>query len=84
MDFQDGASALFVAAQNGHIHTVETLLSHNAVLDSARLDGATPLWIAAQMGHDHSVRRLLKAGAKVDSTRHVSVTCKNVNDTSHL
>lgn len=69
---QDGATALFIAAQNGHLRILEVLLEHGAKTDAARTDGATPLWIAAQMGHDHVVRRLLKAGAKVDATRHVS------------
>lgn len=69
---QDGATALFIAAQNGHVRILEVLLEHGAKTDAARTDGATPLWIGAQMGHDHVVRRLLKAGAKVDATRHVS------------
>lgn len=69
---QDGATALFIAAQNGHLRILEVLLEHGAKTDAARTDGATPLWIASQMGHDHIVRRLLRAGAKVDATRHVS------------
>lgn len=70
---QDGATALFIAAQNGHVRILEVLLERGAKTDAIRTDGATPLWIAAQMGHDHVVRRLLKAGARVDSTRHVKI-----------
>ena len=70
--WQDGATALFIAGQNGHIRILEILLERGAKTDAARTDGATTLWIAAQMGQDHVVRMLLKAGAKVDATRHVS------------
>lgn len=82
--FQDGATALFIAAQNGHERILEILLEQGAKTDAARTDGATALWIAAQMGHDHIVRRLLKAGAKVDATRHVMHTfsCFNYNPNS--
>lgn len=73
--FQDRATPLFIAAQNGHYQILMFLLSQGAEPDTRRTDGATPLWIAAQMGHHNIVRELLHHGARVDSTRHVSITC---------
>ena len=67
---QDGASPLFLAAQNGHTREVVFLTGvEGIVLDQQRRDGASPLWIAAQMGHDDIVRILLKAGSGVDLPR---------------
>lgn len=72
LQFQDRATPLFIAAQNGHYKILVYLLAQGADADPRRTDGATPLWIAAQMGHDHIVAQLLKAGARVDAARHVS------------
>lgn len=74
--FQDRATPLFIAAQNGHYKILVYLLAQGAEPDPRRTDGATPTWIAAQMGHDHIVAQLLKAGARVDAARHVSVKYK--------
>ena len=66
----DGASPLFLAAQNGHARVLVHLLDQPGLpLDTQRRDGASPLWIAAQMGHEDCVRLLLRAGAKVDLAR---------------
>lgn len=81
-DLQDGATSLFLAAQNGHAKIVALLLSSAADKDSSallveeminrrRLDGATPLWMAAQMGFDYVVRLLLRAGANPNIIRNV-------------
>lgn len=70
--FQDRATPLFIAAQNGHYQILLFLLSQGAEPDPRRTDGATPLWIASQMGHHQIVRELLLQGARVDTTRHVS------------
>lgn len=72
--FQDKATPLFIASQNGHLDIIELLLNSGAYHDAARTDGASPLWIAAQMGHDHIVKILCRHGAKVDQIRNVSPT----------
>ncbi|ETV69513.1 hypothetical protein, variant 2 [Aphanomyces astaci] len=54
----DGESALYAAAQEGHIHVLDTLLRHTNV-NLANEDGATPLYIASEMGHVHAVQLLL-------------------------
>lgn len=68
---QDGATPLFIAAQNGHCSVVSLLLSHGAKVSLARLDSATPLWIAAQMNHSDVCKMLLQAGHPVDALRKV-------------
>lgn len=71
---QDGASPLFIAAQNGHEDVCGALLGAGATVDCARGDGASPLWIAAQCGHDHVARTLLRRGAAVDHVRQDGAT----------
>ena len=47
----DGASPLFLAAQNGHARVLVYLLDQPGLpLDTQRRDGASPLWIAARGG----------------------------------
>ncbi|KAF0774987.1 hypothetical protein AaE_001313, partial [Aphanomyces astaci] len=55
---QDGESALYAAAQEGHVHVLDTLLRHTNV-NLANEDGATPLYIASEMGRVHAAQRLL-------------------------
>ncbi|KAG8229927.1 hypothetical protein J437_LFUL009662 [Ladona fulva] len=71
----DGATPLFIAAQNGHVRILLHLLSKGAESDVRRLDGASPLWIASQMGHANVVKVLLAAGnVQVDATRQDGAT----------
>ena len=65
----DGASAVCVAAQNGHLEVVRALVGAGADLDLAKEDGVTPLFVAAQEGHLEVVRSLLGAGANVVQAR---------------
>ena len=58
---QDGATCLFLAAQNGHAKVVALILAAAAanpqlaiaMINNRRWDGATSLWMASQMGYDH-------------------------------
>lgn len=82
--YQDGATSLFLAAQNGHAKVVALILAAasarqgtvggGGVTEAAnvrRTDGATPLWMAAQMGFDNVIRLLMKAGANPEISRNV-------------
>ena len=55
----DGARALFIASQKGHLGVVHALLSGNANVDAPMNDGATALFIASQNGHLNVVQALL-------------------------
>ena len=65
-DPSDGASAMFVAAQEGHLEVVLVLVAGGASVDQADVGGATPLIMAATEGHLAMVRALVGAGASVD------------------
>ncbi len=77
ISLQDGATCLFLAAQNGHAKVVALILAAvttpiaTTMINNRRLDGATPLWMAAQMGYDHVIRLLLRAGANPELGRNV-------------
>eukprot|EP00041_Stephanoeca_diplocostata_P028862 m.835286 g.835286 ORF g.835286 m.835286 type:complete len:528 (+) comp23454_c0_seq5:270-1853(+) len=59
----DGATPLFLAAQEGHSRVVESLVKANASLDATDEDGVSSLYIACFQGHTHIVQQLLNAGA---------------------
>ncbi|KAI2500615.1 serine/threonine kinase [Fragilaria crotonensis] len=58
----DGATALYMASQNGHLEVVRELLQHDDVdVNLQRTDdGTTALFIASQDGHLEVVRALLQ------------------------
>jgi hypothetical protein len=59
-----GSTALFLAAQNGHLPVVMALLGANADPSAAETDtGATPAYIAARQGHVNILALLLEANA---------------------
>ena len=62
----DGATPLYIAAQDGHGEVVEALLKGGCDVDKATNDGATPLLIAAQEGQREVVEALLKGWCHVD------------------
>ena len=59
------ATALYIAAQNGHAHTVAYLLKNNADPNIALIGGITPLHMATQNNHVPIVSLLLSYGADV-------------------
>ena len=46
-----GVTALYIAAQNGHVEVVKLLLAAQANVNAARTDGTTALDIATRNGH---------------------------------
>jgi cytohesin len=67
-DDGDGASALFRAAENGHMRAVQELLKHDTRINQATTYGWTPLLAAACREHTSIVRFLLEKGARYDLT----------------
>ena len=67
----DGAHALFMAAQNGHIEVVQLLLDQPGInLDQGRLyDGNTAVHIATESNHIAIVKLLLAHGADPNKAR---------------
>lgn len=61
--FAERPSPLFVAAANGHLGIVRSLLKHKPWLDWRCCDSFTPLGTAAANGHQQIVEVLLAAGA---------------------
>jgi hypothetical protein len=61
----DGTTALFVAALNGHLDIVRCLVELGADVNCAEGTGETPLIIAASRGHVEVVRFLVDLGASV-------------------
>ena len=60
-------SALELAAKNGDIEKVKTLLKNGAWADSRDVLGSTALAGAAMNGHDEVMRLLIASGAKLDA-----------------
>jgi cytohesin len=63
---KDYCSPLIVAAQNGHIGVVRTLIHAGASVNWLTDNGETPLIKAAFHGHADVVRELIQSGAKID------------------
>ena len=70
---QDGRNALHLAAQRGHIKTIQYLAPKmDALLHSTDHQGFTMLHLAAEKGHAEVVRVLLE-DYKLDPTAHDKV-----------
>ncbi len=66
---EDGQTALVIAAEKGHIETVQVLLTTPGInIDAANnKDGSTALMFAAQNGHTNIVNTLIDKGADVNA-----------------
>jgi ankyrin repeat protein len=68
-----GPTALYMAAQGGHLAVVRVLLASGADPAIAMLtDGATPVWVAAHNGHLDVVRMLTEARANVNTAKTIT------------
>mmetsp|Transcript_949 Transcript_949/g.2233 ORF Transcript_949/g.2233 Transcript_949/m.2233 type:complete len:233 (+) Transcript_949:266-964(+) len=61
-----GQTALHVAAEWGHTHTVELLLANRSDLDRRDENGETALYKAAEWGRVETVNALIQHGARID------------------
>ena len=66
---EDGASPLYLAAQNGHVHVCTLLLRNNAHINQKKKSGASALFIAAQNGHVYVCTLLLENNANVNQEK---------------
>jgi ankyrin repeat protein len=64
----NGWTALHAAASNGHVKTMQLLISNGIKLDAQDDSGNTALHIAAHNGHKGAVDLLLKSGASATIT----------------
>jgi ankyrin repeat protein len=71
---RDGATPLFVAADNGHADAVDMLLKASADVNAANNKGATALWVTAWNGHEESVIKMLAAHAHVNAASNDGTT----------
>nr|XP_061826937.1 ankyrin repeat domain-containing protein 50 [Nerophis lumbriciformis]XP_061826939.1 ankyrin repeat domain-containing protein 50 [Nerophis lumbriciformis] len=84
-----GATALSIAAQQGHANIVSMLLERGANPDHVDQYGRTPMKVAGKHGHMHVVSLLQRFGAKpcqgfLPKTRIVSPAKANKMSTSHI
>ena len=63
---KEGATALFIAARQGHKDVVQVLLDNNVDVNKAQNDGVIALFIAAQQVHKDVVQVLLDTNADVN------------------
>jgi ankyrin repeat protein len=69
-----GGTALYVAAQKGHLEVVQRLVQHGADKDRATYDGWTPLFTAAEQGRLAVVQYLVQLGADKDQAGNLGWT----------
>ncbi len=74
----DGATPLYLAAQNDHVEIVKMLLEKEADVNKVRANGATPLFIAAQNGHVEVVKIVL--AAKANMSIHFKTTVSSLRE----
>ncbi|XP_052029231.1 cortactin-binding protein 2 isoform X2 [Apodemus sylvaticus] len=81
---EDGHSALYSAAKNGHTDCVRLLLNAEARVDAADKNGFTPLCVAAAQGHFECIDLLTAYNANINHSAAGGQTplylaCKNGN-----
>ena len=68
-----GGTAVFLAAQWGHVEAVKLLADRGASIKTPLRElGVTPIWIAAQNGHLEVVRLLADRGANITTRAHIT------------
>ncbi|KAM6152582.1 cortactin-binding protein 2 isoform 2-T2 [Erethizon dorsatum] len=82
--YEDGHSALYSAAKNGHTDCVRLLLNAEAEVNAADKNGFTPLCAAAAQGHFECVELLIAYNANINHAAAGGQTplylaCKNGN-----
>ncbi len=80
---QDGESALFLAAENGHLECVKLLLEYDSNVESTRNDGKNILMAAASSGSAECVEYLIEQGVilgAVDKTGNNALMYAAKND----
>lgn len=60
----DGANALFLAAQNNHLETLKVLKKYGCSSNHIRKDSTSSIHISAQLGHYDIIAELLNLGEK--------------------
>lgn len=81
---QTGTTALFFAAQAGHIEVAKILIRYGAHIEAASLDGGTPLFVACQGGHINMVKDLIQLGANVHASMKVMVRSINFSQMENI
>jgi ankyrin repeat protein len=62
----EGATPLFIAAQNGHTEIITELIKYGADVSICRDHDTSPLFMACQEGHEKIVKILIDNGADVN------------------
>ena len=74
INFNEGNTALHLAARGGQTETVTLLLDRGAAIDAATQYRNTALILAAWHGHPETVALLLEGGAAIDARNHYDKT----------
>jgi ankyrin repeat protein len=59
----EGETPVFIAAKNGHVDAIKTLIGFGANVNTQINDGYTPVFIAAEEGHVDAIKILVGFGA---------------------
>mmetsp|Transcript_22031 Transcript_22031/g.36499 ORF Transcript_22031/g.36499 Transcript_22031/m.36499 type:complete len:346 (+) Transcript_22031:3-1040(+) len=86
-----GITALYAAAQRGHVEVLRLLLALGARTEAPTAQGITPLYAAAEQGHSYATEVLLQAGAysritdfSGDTPLHAAARAGNLPTIFHL